>query len=209
MTEALMMETLPVLSAQLADVFMEAIARSGSQLAALADREIVFRGSHISFIRLEELPLYHEDGPETLVTAIYVTFHGGIDGHVVLSFSPKIATRLAQTLLMYENDLDTPALRQLADSALEEIGNVVAATFLNVVADAARFTVLPTPPCIVHDMWGAVLQSVVVEIAEEQAYGISVECHISVDGDSLAGSLILLPSLASCKRLEEALLTHD
>ncbi len=205
MMEGSVREAIPVIHASLATVFLEALAHAGSQLAELVERDIVFRGSRVAYIRLEELPLCHEDGPETPVTAVYLGFSGGIDGHVVLSMTPEAAGRLSRILLMYDTELDTPELLFLADSMVGELGNIIASAFLNAVANAAELTVFPTPPCVVHDMWGAVLQSVVVEVAQEQSYGILVESSLIVDGDPLQGTLIVLPSLESCKRLEESL----
>ncbi|HEY8286021.1 MAG TPA: chemotaxis protein CheC [Chloroflexota bacterium] len=198
-------EAIPVINASLATVFLDALAHAGGQLAELVERDIIFRGSNVAYVRLEELPLCHADGPETPVTAVYLAFSGGIDGHVVLSMTPEAAGRLSRILLMYDTDLDTPELLFLADSMVGELGNIIASAFLNAVANEAGLTVFPTPPCVVHDMWGAVLQSVVVEVAQEQSYGILVESSLIVDGDPLEGTLIVLPSLASCMRLEEVL----
>jgi len=196
---------MPELPASLAAVFLDALAHAGDQLSLLVERDIAFSGSRVGYVRLEDLPLSHSDGAESPVTAVYLAFSGGIDGHVVLSMSASSSERLSQTLLMYDADIDTPTLRYLADSMLGEIGNVAASAFLNAVADVTHLTVLPTPPCVIHDMWGAVLQSVVVEMAADQAYGILVETSLNVDGDPLGGTLVLLPTLASCKRLEELL----
>lgn len=205
MMEGSVREAIPVINASLATAFLDALAQAGAQLAELVERDIVFRGSNVATVRLEELPLCHAEGPETPVTAVYLAFSGGIEGHVVLSMAPEAAGRLSRVLLMYDTDLDTPELLFLADSMVGELGNIIASAFLNAVANAAGLTVLPTPPCVIHDMWGAVLQSVVVEVAQEQSYGILVESSLVIDGDPLDGSLVVLPSLQSCKRLEEAL----
>jgi hypothetical protein len=46
---------------------------------------------------------------------------------------------------------------------------------------------------------------VAVEIAQEQNYGILVEAALIVEGDALGGTLVLLPSEASCRRLARRL----
>lgn len=200
-----MNKVVPAISDAVSAVLVEALAQAGDQLGALVDREIAFRGSHLDCVPLEELPQHIEAGPESPVTAVYIAFSGGIDGHVVLSFTPMAAAYLARTLLMNDGDLDAPAMRYLADSMLGELGNVAASSFLNAVAAAAGITVLPSPPCVVHDMWGAVLQSVVVEVAEEQSFGLLLHTDFIIDGDPFAGNLVLLPSLASCDRLERSI----
>jgi chemotaxis protein CheC len=202
-------EAVPVLPASLAAIFMKALTHAGAQLAELVGRDIAFVGSHAEYMRLEDLPLCYDQGPESAVTTVYLAFSGGIEGHVVLTMRPDAADNLSRILLMYDAGLDSPDLRYLADSMVGELGNVAASAFLNAVADAAHLRVLPTPPVVVHDMWGAVLQSVVVEVAQEQSYGILVGANIIVEGNPLGGTLILLPSLASCKRLEAVLALTD
>lgn len=203
-----MQDTLPVLSASVASVLQDALAHAGSQLSLLVEREIAFHGSRPEYARLEDLPLHIEGSFERPVTAIYLAFSGGLDGHVVLSFTPDAAAYLARTILMSDDDLDSPTMRYLADSMLGELGNVAVAAFLNAVADAVGISVYPTPPCVVHDMLGAVLDSVITEVAMEQSYGLLLRTLFVIDGDPFGGDLILLPSQASCARLE-AMLAAD
>ena len=195
---------IPVLPPSLAAVFMDALAFAGTQLGGLVERDIQFQGSHAAYARLEDLLQSYDRGPESPVTAVYVAFSGDIDGHVLLCMTPDTADFLSRMLLMCD-DIDTPQMRYLADSVVGELGNVATSAFLNAVADTVKLTVLPAPPCVVHDMWAAVLQSIVVEVAQTQAYGILVETRIVVEGAAMAGTLVLLPSLASCRRMESIL----
>lgn len=197
------MDARPVLSPSLTSALVAALGHAGAQLGAFVEREIEFRSSRIEYVRLEELPLQVEGGPERPVTAVYLAFSGGIDGHVVLGFTPEAAGFLGRTLLMQDADLDSPSLLYLGDSMVGELGNVACSAFLNAVANAAQLTAMPTPPSVVHDMWGAILDTVVVEVAQEQSFGLLLKADFIVDGDPFAGNLILLPSLASCTRLEQ------
>ena len=99
---------------------------------------------------------------------MYVAFSGDIDGHVALCMAPEASDFILRVLLMTD-DLDTPEMRYLADSMVSELGNVAASAFLNAVADTTKLTVLPSPPFVVRDMWAAVLQSIVVAMAQTQA----------------------------------------
>ncbi len=198
---------IPVLPPSLAAVFMEALAYAGAQLAGLVERDIQFRGSHAAYVRLEELVESYDSGSDDPVTAAYIAFAGGIDGHVLLCMTPEASESLSRSLLMCD-DLDAPQMRYLADSMIGEIANVAASAFLNAVADSAGLMVLPTAPCVMHDMLGAVLQTIVVEIAQTQLFGITIETQILVDGDVLGGTLVLLPSVDSCSRLEQILSTR-
>src|SRR5579864_661388 len=103
--------SIPVLSASLRTVFVDALAQAGTQLSLLVDRQIDFRVVDVECVLLEDLPARIEGGPEQCVTAVYLAFNGGLDGHVVLSFKPDAAAYLAQVVLMLDDAPDTGALR--------------------------------------------------------------------------------------------------
>ena len=193
---------IPVLPPALAGVFLDALAFAGAQLTGLVERDIRFQASHAAYARLETMLGNAEKGYDNLVTAAYIAFSGGIDGHVLLCMSPEASNSLACSLLMCD-DISSPQMRYLADSMIGEIANVAASAFLSAVADSAQLRVLPSPPSVVHDMLGAVLQSLVVEVAQTQMWGIFIETEIVVEDDTLGGTLVLLPSLESCSRLEQ------
>lgn len=197
------MNARPELSPALTGALVGALSHAGAQLGAFVEREIAFHGSHVEYVRLEDLPECVAGGPERQVTAVYLAFSGGIEGHVVLGFTPEAASFLARTLLMQDIDLNSPALQYLGDSMVGELGNIACSAFLNAVANAVHLTALPTPPSVVHDMWGAILDTVVAEVAQEQSFGLLLSADFVVDGDPFAGYLVLLPSLASCARLEQ------
>ncbi len=206
-----MLSAAPTVSASLAETLVKAIEHAGNQLALLVDRDISFQGTHLEYAPLEELPVRVEGGPERIVTAVYLAFSGDIDGHIILSFTPEAAAYLATILLMTDDgaDLQSPTMRYLADSMVGELGNVAAAGFLNAVAEAAAMTIHPSPPCVVHDMLGALLDSVIVEMASsETRFGLLLRTVFVVEDNHFAGDLILLPSLASCERLERILAAH-
>ena len=193
---------IPVLPPTLAGVFLDALAFAGAQLTWLVERDIRFQGSHAVYARLETMLGKSDTGYDNMVTAAYIAFSGGIDGHVLLCMTPEASNSLACSLLMCD-DITTPQMHYLADSMIGEIANVAASAFLSAVADFAQLRVLPSPPSVVHDMLGAVLQSLVVEVAQTQMWGIFIETEIVVEGDALGGTLVLLPSLDSCSRLEQ------
>lgn len=190
-------------SAHLTAILIEAVRYAGEQLSLLVEREICLRGTSVERLRLEQLPALRADEDEP-VTAIHLGFSGAFEGHVILSFSPRSAGQLAEALLM-EPVCDDGNLSEMERSALGEVGNVTAASFLNSVADACRLTVSPSPPTVVQDMIGALLQNVVTEMALDSTHALLVHTVFEVAGDRLQGELILLPTAAACAHLEGTL----
>ena len=53
-------------------------------------------------------------------------------------------------------------LGPLERSALGEVGNVTASLFLNAIADATGLSLRPSPPAVVMDMVGAIIDIIVI-----------------------------------------------
>ena len=190
-------------SARLTGIFIDAAQHAGEQLSLFMERDVRLRGTGVERVRLEQLPSML-DGEDRLVTAIYLAFGGDIEGHVVLAFSPEMAAQFAAALLM-EPVAEDNSLGPMEHSALGEIGNITTASFLNAVANACTLSVLPSPPFVVQDMVGALLDNVILELSMESSYALLLHTIFEVEGDRLQGDLVLLPSAASCLRLEEVL----
>ena len=189
----------------LANALIGAVTYAGDQLGGLVECQIRLQGTNVERLRLEDLPGLRV-GEERLVTAVYLQFDGQFEGHVVLAFSPEAAAQLAEKLVMEPVQADEP-LSLLVESALGEVGNIVTASFLTAIANAADYTVHPSPPVVIQDMIGALLSNVVLELAMESSHALLVHTVFEVGGETLQGELILLPTDRSCDTLESRLIT--
>lgn len=198
-----MQQTLaPGVSERMSEALMAAARFAGDQLSGLMDRQIELRGTHVERLRLERLPDFN-DGADRSVIAVYLSFSGNLEGHVVLSFSPEAAAHLTALLLM-EPEVELP-LDEMGCSALGEVGNITTASFLNDIANRCGMLLHPSPPTIVQDMIGALLSNVVLEMALESTHALLVHTLFDIEGERLQGELILLPTDASCDTLESEL----
>ena len=68
-------------------------------------------------------------------------------------------------LMLGEVPEDVVISDELAASALAEAGNVSCGAFMNALGDATALRLEVTPPAVVEDMRGAIVDSVVAEIA--------------------------------------------
>ncbi len=193
----------PAVSPRLTTVLVEAARYAGDQLSVFMDRDVKLIGTAASRVRLENLPDVLE-GESRLITAIYLAFSGDLNGHVMLAFAPRMAAQMAASLLM-EPEPATFELDAMATSALGEVGNITTAGFLNSVASACGIAVYPSPPFVAQDMVGALLDGVILEMSMHSTYALLLHTVFLVDGDSIQGSLILLPSAESCAELERLL----
>lgn len=126
-------------------------------------------------------------GPENEAVGIYLQAYGAMSGQIVLVLPYAKALELADLVV----GLPLGTTRQLGSlerSALAEVGNLAAAFFLNAVASLTGLGARPSPPAVMVDMIGAILDVVIATsggVAEQvlmlQATFLSRENEVEVD----------------------------
>ena len=99
-------------------------------------------------------------GPESEAVGIYLRAHGEMAGQIMLILSYPKALELVD-LILNEPPGTAHRLGALERSALAELGNLTGSFFLNAVAAFAGLEARPTPPAVMVDMVGAILDVVV------------------------------------------------
>ena len=141
-------------------------------------------------------------GPDAMSVGIYLTVTGSANGHLMLMYEPKIACAFVD-LIMGQPPNTTESLGEMERSALGEMGNVIGAFFLSAIADATGLDLRPSPPTVMMDMAGALLDVVSAEILLTQDETYLAETSFSASDRRISGAFFVMPS----EDLLEALLT--
>ena len=140
-------------------------------------------------------------GAEVDAVGIYLTVSGAANGHLMLIYEPHIAYAFVD-LLMGQPAETTQELDEMGRSALGEMGNIIGAFFLNAIADATGLELSPSPPAVMTDMAGALLDVVTAEILLRQDDTYVAETTFTTAEREIEGQFMVIPS----EELLEALL---
>lgn len=132
-------------------------------------------------------------GADAEAVGIYLTVSGSADGHLMLMYDPSIAYAFID-LLMMQPIGTTTSLDAMGRSALGEMGNVIGAFFLNAIADASGLDLRPSPPAVMTDMAGALLDVVISDILLSQDETYVAESTFQVSGQEISGNFLVMPS---------------
>jgi chemotaxis protein CheC len=97
-------------------------------------------------------------------------------------------------------DLSQP----MARSVLQEVGNILASAYLNALGQLTGLVFLPSVPVFACDMVGAVVDTALIEQGEAGDVALVMETTFDVEGEALAGQMLLLPSPVSLERIFRA-----
>jgi chemotaxis protein CheC len=88
---------------------------------------------------------------------------------------------------------------------LGEVGNILGTSYINVLAQMVSMTLEPSPPQVVEDMLGAILQSVLLGRGEDVDTALILDSKLMVEDEACSLSFLLLPAAGGVIALLERL----
>ena len=143
-------------------------------------------------------------GGEELTVGIYLGVSGSATGHMVLVYQPSVAYDFVDMLLGNPPGT-TQTLGEMELSALGEMGNVMGSFFLNSLADATGLLLNPSPPAVMMDMAGAIMDVALADIIRETDDALVVDATFGTQDSQSSGTFMVLPSLDLQRVLVDAL----
>lgn len=145
---------------------------------------------------------------EDTVVGILLGLEGDINGMMMFIFDTKSAHHLVNSLMMRDihtdEDADLKSLAEMDMSALNEIGNIVAGSYLSALSGLTGLKTVSSVPSLTVDMVGALLS---VPATEFGKYGDKLLMIQSQFGelDFVTGYFLLIPELESYDKILSSL----
>lgn len=139
---------------------------------------------------------------ENIVVAILVKVLDEIEGSVLYIFEEEVALNIISKLT-YQNE---KSINEMGESVLKEIGNIVASSFMNSIADFTKLKATASVPAIANDMLSAILSSAFVETGQYEEYILDIETLFKGDGENnIEGHFYFVPAPGSLEKILESL----
>ena len=90
------------------------------------------------------------------------------------------------------------------ESALMEVGNILAGSYLNAFYSFTGISMLPSVPALAVDMAGAILNAVLVQLGEMGDHALLIETNFVADDRSIKGHFFLVPDPGSLSCIMDA-----
>jgi len=157
-----MQETAPFdqyLLEMLNTIASEGIKNAADGFSGMVGRRIEVSNPEIELVPLLTIPKI-VGGLEDDAVGVYLRFEGDMMGQIMMIIPHQKALELVDLLMGLEKGT-TIHLGSLERSALGELGNLCGTFFLNSIAKTVGASFRPSPPAIMVDMLGAILDIVV------------------------------------------------
>ena len=194
------------LNSILIDVFKE-IGNIGSGNAATALASIIDKKIDMAVPQVNILEFKHVTdilgGGEIPVVGIYFELDGDIEGNILFILNIDSAVNLVN--ILFNREKENKELEYMDMSALSEIGNILAASYVNSLSSLTGLTLRISIPSISIDMAGAILSVPAIEFGQLGDKVLFIETQFEEDDKLVIGDLFLIPKMDSFKKILEKL----
>ena len=167
-------------------------------IASMLDLRINMNVPKVELLTFQELGSAICEEEEAIV-GIYLEVNDDIDGSMMFLLDLKSAHYLVNRLMMrdpeYNEDFD-----EMDMSALKEIGNIIAGSYLNALSSMTQMTISPSVPYIAIDMAAAILSVPAIQFGQYGDNALLIETEFG-DDVMINGYFILLPELESYEKI--------
>ncbi|AVM23837.1 chemotaxis protein CheC [Bacillus pumilus] len=180
---------------------------AASALASLLDRKIDMAVPFVKVLSFEDLMDFF-GGADLPVASIFLRMEGDLSGSIFFIMPFEQAEQFVRELVQDPAfDIDTIHEHAMGTSALHELGNILAGSYLSALADLTKLQLHPSVPDVTLDMFGAVISEGLMQFSPlgDQAIVIDTSIFDDQNKQELKGNMFLLPDFESFEKLFKAL----
>jgi chemotaxis protein CheC len=168
---------------------------AATALSQIINRKIDMTVPQVSILPLGDVPDV-VGGPDAMVAGVYLRVYGPAPGSILFLMPRESAFYLVDMLMGREQGFTT-SLNSMDESALMEIGNILAGAYLNSLSFFTKLTLLPSIPALAMDMAGAILSVILSQIGTMGDHALVIETEFTTEFEGVKGHFFLIPDPGS------------
>lgn len=139
-------------------------------------------------------------GPEKIVAGILVGIKGDIDGMIMFLFEKELVSVITETFFGHQTE-NLVAIDEGEKSALHEIGNIMAGSYVNAISQLADMFIDVDVPNMAVDMLGAIMSAPAAQMGQMGDKLLYIDNNIVLGNVNVRSKMLLLPTIDSLGNL--------
>ena len=176
---------------------------AATALSILLDKTVDMRVPKVNLLPIEAIPDYLGSS-EQVVVAIYMRVNGDAPGNMFFILNLDSAKKILRQLAGFPVSSDGE-FTEMELSALNEIGNILAGSYLSSLADFTRLKLHPDVPALAMDMIGSILSFGLIQFGQMGDYALFIDTVFREGKDQVEGHFFFIPDPDSFKTIFSAL----
>jgi chemotaxis protein CheC len=176
---------------------------AATALSRLLDKPVDMLVPTVKMVPFEEIS-NSVGGSEQVVIAIFLRVEGETPGNIFFILSQESAKKMLKNLVGIDVQ-NEGQYSEMEISALNEIGNILAGSYLTSLADFTNLYMTPTVPSLAIDMAGAILSYGLLQFGEMGDQALFIDTKFLDGVDEIEGHFFLIPDPESFQKIFSAL----
>ncbi len=195
---------------ELSDMHIDALREIGnigsgnaaSSLAMMLSDQIDISVPVVRILDYEQV-MEELGGPEQMIVGLLLCLDGDVNGMIMFLLHQNFANTLLASLIG-EADVGG-TVDEMSYSALQEVANIMAASYVNAIADLTGFTINVSVPSMCVDMLGAILSVPAIHYANISNKMIFIEDKFHGKDLNAPNHILLIPDVESLDKIMTSL----
>lgn len=178
---------------------------AATALASLMNTEININVPHVRILGFNDVADY-VGGPENVVLGVLIKLSGDVDGMILYVFNDDLIRNVLK-VFFGKDYTSVSELDEMDMSALNEIGNIMASSYVSALSSMTSLTIDVSVPSMCVDMAGAILSVPSIEFAQVGNKVLFIDDSFSIgeNSDKVKSNMILVPEMDSLNKIFERL----
>ena len=143
-------------------------------------------------------------GPEAIMVGTLLFLAAELEGMMMFLLPVEVACDLVN-MLMYTDIKSYQEIDEVGFSAINEISNIMSASFVGAIADMSELTIDISPPEATLDMLGSIMSVPSIYFAKMSDSLLLIQTELEIAGKTTSTSVLLLPDMPSLTKLMKSL----
>ncbi|MBW4828706.1 MAG: chemotaxis protein CheC [Clostridiaceae bacterium] len=175
---------------------------AATALATMISKKVDMDVPQVKILDFKDVPKIL-GGEEVPVIGIYFEMSGEIIGNIMFVLSLESGKNLTNILFNKENN--SMELDEMDISALSEIGNILASSYINSLSALSGLKLTISVPSLATDMAGAILSVPAIQYGYIADHVLFIETQFQEGDKKVTGNLFMIPEIGSFKKLLKSL----
>lgn len=176
---------------------------AATALAKMLNKKIDMEVPKVKILEFKDVNEVLGDA-DTIVVGILLRVTGDLAG-IIMFILDKRAAKVLVNILMGKPIDEDGDFSEIEISALKEIGNILAGSYLSALSTLTNLRIMPSVPDIAMDMAGAILSVPAIEFGKIGDTVLYIETEFSEGSTRVVGDFFLVPDIESYDILLRAL----
>ncbi len=135
-------------------------------------------------------------GPESIVLGILAKIREDIDGIIIFMLKREFVSLVVNSLLGTNID-NFEDISEMELSAIQEIGNIMIASYVNSIASLTGLTIDISVPALTVDMAGAIMNIVTMQFDDTADKVVFIREKFTGESNDVSSHVLLIPNVDS------------